>query len=184
MTDAHHNRLQQSATGAGRLLKALFREMAPKILFFFIAFMILFVLFKLFVAQYSISYAAFTRAAVGALILGKVVPLLDWAQSGYRFEGQRRIVVITVKTVLYALVVIVLGTGERVFEAYRKARSVRVAIDMVAANANVRHFLGMVLLISLVVGGYLTLQAIDEALGKGTLLRILLGRPREQARDT
>ena len=89
---------------------------------------------------------------------------------------------ITGKTLVYALIVIVLGTGERVFEAYRKAWSVRIAIDVVAAGANVRHFLGLVLLISLVVGGYLTLQAVDQALGKGTL-RILFGRPQERARD-
>jgi hypothetical protein len=41
----------------------------------------------------------------------------------------------------------------------------------------------MVLLISLVVGAYLTIEEIDQALGKGTLLRILFARPKAQARD-
>ena len=27
------------------------------------------------------------KAALGAMILAKVIPLLDWAQSEYRFEG-------------------------------------------------------------------------------------------------
>jgi len=178
-----HPRVHGAAAGIGRLGIALLREMVPKILFFFIAFMILFLLFKLFVAQYSLTYGAFTRAAVGALILGKVVPLLDWAQSGYRFETQRRIVVITGKTLAYALVVIVLGTGERLFEAYRQARAVRGAIHVVAAQANAAHFLGLVLLISLVVGAYLTIQELDQVLGKGTLFRVLFERPQEQARD-
>src|ERR1700747_2609226 len=69
---------------------------------------LIFLLFKLFVAQYSIQFSAFTKAAVAALILGKVVPLLDCAQSGYRFKNHRRIVVVATKTLIYALVVIVL----------------------------------------------------------------------------
>jgi hypothetical protein len=91
----------------------LFHELAPLVLFFFIALSLIFLLFKLFVAQYSIQFYAFTKAAVAALILGKVVPLLDWAQSGYRFKNHRRIVVVAAKTLIYALVVIVLGIGER-----------------------------------------------------------------------
>lgn len=69
----------------------VFMDIAPKVLFFFSAFGLLFLLFKLFVEQYSIEYSAFVKAAVAALILGKVIPLLDWAQSGYRFETQPRI---------------------------------------------------------------------------------------------
>ena len=181
--DTSRHRPARGSARLGHLVMALLREMAPKVLFFFIAFMILFVLFKLFVAQYSITYGAFTRAAVAALILGKVVPILDWAQSGYRFEAQRRIVVIAGKTLLYAFVVIALGTGERLFEAYRKAGTARGSLGLLEAEASLPHFLGLVLLISLVVGGYLTLQAIDEALGKGTLLRVLFGRPQERPRD-
>jgi hypothetical protein len=167
-----------------RLGLALFHEMAPKILFFFVAFMILFLLFKLFVAQYSVTYGAFARAAVAALILGKVIPLLEWAQSGYRFERQRRIVVIAGKTLAYGLVVILLGTGERLFEAYRKAGSVRGAFETLKAQANVNHFVGLVLLISLVVGAYLTTQEIDRVLGRGTLLRVLFQRPQEPGSNT
>ena len=82
------------------LATELFHELAPKVLFFFIAFSLIFLLFKLFVAQYSIQFSAFTKAAVVTLILGKVVPLLDWAQSGYRFKSHRRIVVVAGKTLI------------------------------------------------------------------------------------
>jgi len=126
--------------------------MAPKVLFFFGAFGLLFLLFKLFVAQYSIEYSAFAKAAVAALILGKVVPLMDWAQSGYRFGTHRRIVVIAGKTLIYALVVIVFGIGERIITALRQERSLSAAINFLIANANVQRFVGLVLLISLVVG--------------------------------
>ncbi len=171
------SRMKSGPAAAGRLVAEVFRDLAPKVLFFFSAFGLLFLLFKLFVAQYSIEYSAFVKAAVAALIFGKVVPLLDWAQSGYRFAEHRRIVVIGGKTFVYALIVIVLGTGERISKAFRTQGSLSAAVNFMIANANMQRFLGLVLLISLVVGTYLTLQEIDRAMGEGALLRLLFERP-------
>lgn len=177
MNHSFEDRLRNVPAATARLARELFRDLAPKVLFFFSAFILIFLLFKLFVEQYSIEFSAFTKAAVGALILGKVIPLLDWAQSGHRFETHRRVVVIACKTLVYALVVIVLGIGERIFEASRKQRSWNGGVHFVIANANIDRFLGLVLLISLVVGTYLTLQEIDRAMGKGALFRLLFERP-------
>ncbi len=183
MNLSFQDRIKSAAAATGRLAAGLFWEMAPKVLFFFAAFGVLFLLFKLFVAQYAIEYSAFAKAAVAALILGKVIPLLDWAQLGYRFENHRRIVVIAGKTLLYALVVIVLGTGERILETFRKQGSLSAALNFMIANANMQRFLGLVLLISLIVGTYLTIQEIDRALGEGSLYRLLFERPGDRRDD-
>jgi len=150
------------------------------VLFFFSVFLLLGLLFKLFVAQYAIEFSAFTKAAVAALILGKIIPLLDWAESGHRFETHRRAVVIAGKTLVYGVVVIVIGMGERIYEASRRVGSFRGGIGLVIANANANRFLGLVLLITLVVGAYLTLQEINRAMGEGELFRILFERPAER----
>ncbi len=160
-----------------RFLVGVFDEMAPIVLFFFIAFLLIAVMFKLFVSQYEIEFSAFTKAAIAALILGKVVALLDWAQAGYRFDSHRRIVVVAGKTFLYAFVVIVLGVGEKIFEAYRKAGSLGEAVSNLIANANFDRFMGLVLLISMVVFIYLAMQEIEQAMGKGALLRLFFKRP-------
>jgi hypothetical protein len=155
----------------------LVREMAPVVLFFFIALLLIAVMFKLFVAQYSIEFSAFTKAAIAALILGKVIAL-DWAESGRGADNtHRRIVVVAFKTFVYALVVIVLGIGEKIFEAYRKAGSLEEAVSRLIANASVDHFMGLVLLISLVVFIYLAMQEIERAMGKGNLYRLFFKRP-------
>ncbi len=159
-------------------MKELIKEVAPKVLFFFCAFGLLFLLFKLFVAQYAIEFSVFAKAAAAALILGKVIPLLDWVESGYRFSNYRRIVVILVKTFTYATAVILLGIGERILEAFRKQGSFSAAISFLFANANIDHFLGLVLMISIVVGVYLTLQEIERAMGEGALFRLLFERPK------
>ena len=49
--------------------------------------------------------------------------------------------------------------------------------NFMVANANMQRFLGLVLLSSLIVGTYLTIQAIDRALGEGTLFRLLFEQP-------
>lgn len=77
----------------------------------------------------------------------------------------------------YAFVVTVLGIGERLLEAARKEGSFSAAVHFLIANANVDRFLGLVLLISLVVGTYLTIQEIDRTLGEQSLYRLLIQRP-------
>ena len=164
-------------------LLGIVREMAPPVLFFFVAFLLIFVMFKLFVSQYAIEFSAFTKAAIGALIIGKVIAVLDWAESGYTTnKTHRRIVVIAGKTVVYALVVIVLGIGERIFEAYRKAGGLGGAISRLIANSNVDRFMGLVLLISVVVFVYLVMQKIEGAMGKGTLFKLFFEAPRDKSR--
>ena len=166
-----------AAAATGRRATGLFLETAPTIAFFFAAFMAIFLLFKLFVAQYSIEFSAFTKAAVAALVLGKLIFLLDRAQSGYRFETHRRIMVIVGKTLVYALAVILLGIGDRIVKACLREGSWRGGIDALEAGANLDRFLGLVLLITLIVGMYLTIQEINRGLGKGVLCKLLFERP-------
>jgi hypothetical protein len=160
-----------------RTLVDLFFEMAPTVLFFFVAFLLIAVMFKLFVAEYLIEFSAFARAAVAALVLGKVILLIDWAESGHSFGSHRRIVVIACKTFVYALAVIALGIGERVIEEAHKAHSLKEGVDAFIASANLDRFLGLVLAISTVVFLYLLMQEIERAMGKGALPRLLFKRP-------
>jgi hypothetical protein len=176
MNRSFRERLSSLSTSTTGGLIALMSELVPVVVFFFVSFLLIFVLFKLFVSQYSIEFSAFTKAAVAALILGKVIPLLDWAESG-RLDSYRPAFVIAVKTIVYGLVVFVLGTGERIFEASRRVGTLRGGIDYVIAHANLDRSLGLVLLISLVIGAYLVLQRISRAMGEGVMLRLFFERP-------
>jgi hypothetical protein len=161
-----------------RFLTGMVREMAPPVLFFFIAFLLMGLMFKLFVSQYEIEFSAFAKAAIAALIIGKVIALMDLAESRSAADrNHRRIVVVALKTLLYALVVIVLGIGEKIFHAYREAGSLGEAVSNLIANANFDHFMGLVLLISLVVFFYLAMQEIEEAMGEGAMYRLFFKRP-------
>jgi len=163
-------------------LIGLVREMVPIVLFFFITFGLIFLLFKLFVSQYSIEFSAFSKAAVAALILAKVILLVDWAESGLRLASHRRAVVVVCQTFIYALAVIILGIGEKIFHSVRAAGNLEDGISAVIANANVDRFLGLVLLLSLIVGSYLSLEEISRAMGKGALFRLFFEPPLDNSK--
>ena len=169
--------LLKASTFVGKRLVRLAYEMAPSVLFFFVALMLILMLFKLFVAQYSVEFYAFGRAAVGALILGKAVLLMEWLVSERRLSNYPRVVTVVCKTILYGLAVLLIGLAERFLHAYRANGSVKAALAFLAARADLHRFLGFVLLISMMVGAYLTMQEIDRTMGKGALFRLFFERP-------
>jgi hypothetical protein len=121
MNRTFQQRLMTGPVTVGRWLIREFLEILPAVLFFFVALIVILVLLKLFVSQYSIEFYAFSKAAVGALILSKVVLVMDWAESGRRVSTQPRAVVIACKTFIYAVAVIILGIGERNIRSAREA---------------------------------------------------------------
>jgi hypothetical protein len=168
-----------AAISAG--LIGLVREMVPVVLFFFVAFFLIFFIFKLLSPKYSIDFSAFTRAAVAALILGKVSLLLNLTQ-GSRVGTHRRAVIVAGRTFLYALVVFALIAAERIFHGVRETGSLQGGISRAIASAHLDHFLGLVLLIGLIVGVYLTVQEIDRAMGKRALFRLFFEPPVDAGR--
>jgi hypothetical protein len=100
---------------------------------------------------------------------GVNAPLVDWAQSGRRFDTHRRVVVVGFKTCMYFLVVLVLALGEKTYHDVREAGSFKGGISLVIARASLDRFPGIALLFSLVVGSYLVLQEIDRAMAKGAV---------------
>lgn len=169
-------RLSTAPTAIWAGLIGLVRELVPVVLFFFVAFFLIFLIFRLLSPKYSIDFSAFTKAAVASLILGKVALLLNLAQ-GSRVGTHRRAVIVACRTFLYVLVVFALIAGERIFHGVRETGSLQGGISRAIASAHLDHFLGLVLLIGLIVGVYLAVQEIDRAMGKGALFRLFFEPP-------
>lgn len=182
MNRIYQQRLSNGSAAVGRWVTGEFLKVLPAVLFFFIALTVILALLKLFISQYSIEFYAFSRAAVGALILGKVVLLMDWAESGRRVSSYPRMVVIACKTLTYGMAVVALGMGERLIHSYRRTGDFRDAAIMVLANANLDRFLGCVLLISLVVSAYLAMEEVSRAMGEGALFALFF-KPPQRTRE-
>jgi hypothetical protein len=154
-----------------------YRKFAAVVLFFFIGFMLIFVLLKLFILQYSIEFYAFSKAAIGALILGKVVLVMDKLKFGRGFDSYPRAVAVVYKTFVYGLAVIAVGIADRLIHACRQAGNLREALHVVIARTNLNHFLAVVLLISLIICAYFVMLEINRAMGEGALFRLFFRRP-------
>jgi len=79
-------------------LSGLFWEMLPPVAFFFTAMILIAIVVKLLALQYQIHFYAFARAAIGALVLGKVILLMEMAERKSEPSKYPRAVVVAFKT--------------------------------------------------------------------------------------
>ena len=70
------DRLSSASAAIAHGTMALVRAMVPIVLFFFVAFFLIFLIFKLFAAPYSVEFSAFSKAAIAALIIGRIALVL------------------------------------------------------------------------------------------------------------
>ncbi|MBV8770699.1 MAG: hypothetical protein JO166_00015 [Deltaproteobacteria bacterium] len=177
MPYSRQRRLTAAPLALERGLTDLFWEMLPPVSFFFIALVLILVVVKLLALQYSIRFYAFARAAIGALVLGKVVLLMEVAERKRHTSKYPRAIVVALKTVTYAMAVIVFEFGERFVRAWHKTGSLNDALATVKANAHFDRFLALLILGCMVIAMYLAMEEISHAMGEGALVRLFFKRP-------
>src|SRR6516165_9855361 len=128
MPDQQDQRTTAVPRTVGRFLEGLFWEMLPPVSFFFIAMILIFAVVKLLALQYSIRFYAFARAAIGALILGKVVLLMEIAERKGAASRHPRAIVVAFKTVIYALGVFLFEFAERLVRAWYHTGTLRMGL--------------------------------------------------------
>jgi len=134
-------------------------------------------LIKLALAQFSIEAAVLSTSVVGALIAAKAALVLDETPLARSLERYRRIVAVTVKTLLYGAVCLLLGYLERFVEALHKVHSFGGAIGYLIDHANHYRVLAWVLGISIVFALYFSFSEIGRRMGEGAMWRLFFERP-------
>jgi fumarate reductase subunit D len=167
MPDKLEERLAAVPLNVGRRLTGLFWEMLPPVLFFFIALMLIFAVVKLLALQYSIRFYAFARAAIGALVLGKVVLLMEMAERKRNASRYPRAIVVAFKTVICAMAVVLFEFGERVVRAWYERGSLREGVAIVKANADLDHFFALLILGCMIIAVYLGYGGDQSRDGRG-----------------
>jgi hypothetical protein len=81
------------------------------------------------------------------------------------------------KTVIYAMAVFLFEFGERVVRAWYEKGSLGEGLVMVKANANLDHFLALLILVCMIIAMYLAMEEISHAMGEGALTRLFFKRP-------
>jgi hypothetical protein len=99
-----------------RTIKHEVLEVIPPTIFFFISFCLLILTRNLIARQYGIPLASFTEAAVGALIVGKVVLIADKFSFVNKFPQKPLLYNVVWKTLIYVLAAMVVRYVEHLIK--------------------------------------------------------------------
>ena len=141
--------------------------------YFAASFFIILFLKKLFLAEYDISITGFSTAIIGALVVAKVVVILDATPLGNLFKNGPLFRNILYRSLLYSFFVGVVVFIERVFHVRHQVVGLKAALVSVVENRDMNHFWATIICIILVFIGYNLTTAINSHLGKGGLSRLL-----------
>ena len=162
----------------GEFLRREFVAAWPVFLFFLVGFLLLFLLIKMALANFSIEVTALPKAVVGALFAAKAALILDETPLARRLERYRRIVAVAVETFLYGSITLLLGYIERMLDAIHRVHNFNAAVRYVSAHANVYRLFAWALGLSLVFAIYFALFEIDKRLGEGGLRTLFFESPK------
>jgi len=169
--------LSDGIAGVGRFLQREFVAAWPVFLFFLTGFLLLILLVKLVLAQFSIEIAALSNAFVGALIAAKAALVLDETPLARGLESYPRAAAVAVKTFFYGVVSLLMGYLERFLEALHRVHDFRGAIEYVINHADHNRLLAWALGISIVFALYFAFFEISKRMGEGALARLFFESP-------
>src|SRR5215472_380111 len=93
------------------------KEVVKTTLYFAVCFGVLMALKRLYLEDYEIQFRGFSLALLGAVIVAKVVLLMEYVPLGTWLKSHPALVEVVLRTVLYSIGVFVVLLLERGFEA-------------------------------------------------------------------
>ena len=171
---------EDPATGLTRIfawVKHEAKEVGLITLYFLFCFSVALLLKKLFLADYDIKVYVLSTLIVAALVVAKVVAVLDQTHAGTRFDRTLPLGVVALyKTLVYAVATLVVLFLETVIDVYRETHSLRAAMLEIWAHRDWNLLLAKVLCGGLAFAGYHLYAGLDRRLGEGTLRRLVMTR--------
>jgi len=140
-----------------------------------------FVLIKyLVLAEYQVAYSDFSIALIGALVLAKVVLVLEYVPLGAWVESQAAWVDVFCRTILYVFGVFVVLLIEKGIDGMHEYGGFGAALTTEWRQTDMHHILLNVICLSGALMSYNMLSVVRKRMGKGALLQMFLSPlPRE-----
>jgi hypothetical protein len=152
------------------------REIGIVTLYFLVCFGIFLSLKKLLLEQYHVSIYVFHAAVIGALVVAKVVVVLEKTSFGGRFRDARLITHVIWRSLTYTAAVFVVSLAEQLGEVYLEKGSLHMAVSELWASKDFDHFLAFNLCVALSFLFYNTARELDRRLGAGSIRRLLFSK--------
>lgn len=128
----------------------------------------------LILAEYNIAFTQFSVALVGALVLAKVVLVLEYIPLGQWVRARPAWVDVVLRTILYAFGVFVVLLLEKTFEARHDYDSFGASLAAVFQHADAKHVWLNTICLSAALLSYNMLSVVRKRMGKGVLLQMFL----------
>lgn len=149
-------------------------EVAYVTLYFFFCFSVMLILKKLLLAQYQVEVNAISTAAISALIVAKIVIVLDKTPAGKRFDARMALGAAALyKTLIYLLVTFLVLFLEKLFHAYREHGALIQALEAIWQQKDWNMMAGKLLWVGLTFFVYHLFAGLDRRLGEGKIRRMV-----------
>lgn len=138
---------------------------------------VLVVLKELVLADYHVEFRGFSLALVGALIIAKVVLVLEHVPLGSWVRKQPAALDVVLRTVLYGAGVAAMLLVEKAFEARHEYGGIGRALPGVFHHRDIPHVWANAICLTCALLGFNTLSVLRRHLGEHGLLRVFFSPP-------
>jgi len=145
------------------------KEVGLTTLYFATWFVLLTALKRLILEQYQIEFRGLSLALIGALIVAKVVLVLEYVPIGAWVRNQPAVVNVFLRTLLYTFGVLVALLLEKAFETRHEHGGFGPALVQVFENRDVHHVWANTLCVGWALLGFNALSVVRKHLGHGEL---------------
>ena len=132
----------------------------------------------LILEDYQIRFGSISAVLIGALILAKVVLILEHVPLGEWLRNQPALVDVIVRTLLYAFGTFVVILLEKAFESRHEQGGFGPALMNVFQHRDMPHVWANTICVTGALLFYNLLSTLNRHLGTGGLARMLLSPPR------
>jgi hypothetical protein len=162
------------------------REVLPPTIFFFLGFNLILFTKRLILADHLIQFAGFFIATTAALVVGKVVLVVDKLPFLRRFDYAPLIFPILFKTIVYTSFVFVARLLETFVHYLLEGGSVGggAFLDHVLGQFSWDHFVATQMWIFVLFLVYVTASEISDLMGDGELFKIFFTRRSTELKST
>jgi len=164
-------------------LKDEIKAVASATFYFAVWIGVLVIIKHLVLEEYQIQFNGLSLALVGALILAKVVLVLEHVPLGAWTRNRPALFDIIFRTAMYALGVLVVLLLEKAFDGRHEYGGFGPSLIALFQHADIHHVWVNAICLSGALLGYNVLSVVRRHLGKGGLLRLFLSPLPEQAKE-
>lgn len=135
----------------------------------------------LILEDYQIQFKGFSMVLIGALILAKVVMILEHVSLGAWLRNRPVLVDVILRTLLYAMGTLVVMLLEKGFESRHEQGGFGPALMNVFQHRDMPHIWANTICLTGALLFYNLLSTLNRHLEKGGLARVLLSPPQDAA---